>query len=106
MSRAAVWNRRLSSQRRPNLHALLSAQRRELKSVFGSQGTNNFRWDHLFVGLRQGDFERHQLAQYQSLGNECPQTTLAEITRPALQRGSLAVPLETYSNPRLEHMPG
>jgi hypothetical protein len=69
-SRASVRNRLLSFQRCPNLHALLSTQRRELKSVLCSQCTNNFRRDHLFVGLRQGDFERHRLAQCQSLGHE------------------------------------
>ena len=64
--------RRVRFQRHPNPRALRSAQRRELKSVLCSQCASNFRRDHLFVGVRQRDFERNQLAQYQSLSNERP----------------------------------
>ena len=83
-SRAAVRNRLLSFQRRPNPRPLLSAQRRELKTVLCSQCTNNFRRDHLFVGVRRGDFEHYRLAQCQSLSHEGPQTAFAEIAHPAL----------------------
>jgi hypothetical protein len=104
----APWwgNRGSFFQCRPNLAALLSAQRRELESVLCSQCTNNFCRDHLFVAVRQRDFDRYGLAQYESFSNECPQTTFAEITQPALQAKFLAVPLETNPNPRLEHVPG
>jgi hypothetical protein len=105
-SRAVAWNRGAFLQRRPNLAALLSAQRRELEPVLCSQCTNNSCRDHLFVAVRQRNFERYGFAQYESFSNECPHTTFAEITRPALQAKSLAVPLETNPNPRLERVPG
>src|SRR6266568_5890095 len=106
LSRAVVGNRGGFLQRRSNLPALLSAQRRELESVLCSQCTDNFCRDHLFVAVRQRDFEHYGLAQYESFSNECRQTTFAEITRPALQAKFLALPLETNPNPRLEHVPG
>src|SRR4029077_11378 len=71
-SRAVVRNRRLSFQHRPYPGPLLSAQRRELKSVLCSQCTNNFRRDYFFVGVRQRDVERNELAQHKSLSNESP----------------------------------
>jgi hypothetical protein len=106
LSRAVAWNRGAFLQRRPNLAALLSAQRREPESVLCSQCTNNFCRDHLFVAVGQRDFERYGFAQCESFGNERPHTTFAEITRPPLEANLLAVPLETNPNPRLEHVPG
>ena len=105
LSRNVVGNSGAFFQGRPNLPALVSAQRRELQSVLCSQCTNNFCRDHLFVAVRQRDFERYGLAQCQSFGNECPQTTFAEIAHPALQAKFRAVPLEKNLNPCLEHMP-
>jgi hypothetical protein len=61
--------------------------------------------EHIANVFRQGDFERNELAQYQSLSNERPLTTFAEITRPALQGKSLAAPLEANPKPCLEYMP-
>ncbi len=60
----APWwgNRGSFFQCRPNLAALLSAQRRELESILCSQCTNNFCRDHLFVAVRQRDFERYGFA--------------------------------------------
>jgi hypothetical protein len=84
LPRAVVGDYRACFQRRPNLPTLLSAQGRELESVLCSQGANNFCRDHLSVAVRQRDFERYGLAQYQSFGNECPQPTFAEIACPAL----------------------
>jgi hypothetical protein len=106
LSRAVAWNRGAFLQRRLNLAALLSAQRRELEPALCSQCTNNFCRDHLFVAVRQRNFERYGFAQYQSFSNECPNTTFAEITRPPQQAKFLAVTLETNPNPRLEHVPG
>lgn len=103
---AVVGNYGVSFQCRANLPALLSAQRRELKSVLRSQGTNNFRRDRLFVGVGQWDFERNQLVQYQSFADERPYSTFAEIARPALQAKLIVVPLEKNPNPCLEQMPG
>jgi hypothetical protein len=68
-------NRGAFFQRRPNLAALLSAQRRELEPVLCSQCTNNVCRDHLSVAVRQRDFESYGFAQYESFSNECPQTT-------------------------------
>jgi hypothetical protein len=84
LSCAVVRNRWAFFQRRPNLLALLSAQRHELESAFCSQCTNNFCRDHLFVAVWQRDLERYDLTQYHSLGDECRKTTFAEIARPAL----------------------
>ncbi len=106
LSRAVAGNRGSFFQRRPNLAALLSAQRRELEPVLGSPCTNNFRRDHLFVAVRQRNFERYGFAQDESFSNERRHTTFAEITRPTLQAKFLAVPLETNPNPRLERVPG
>ncbi len=72
LSRAVAGNRGSFFQRRPNLAGLLSAQRREPKSVLGSQCTHNFCRDHLFVAVRQRDFERYGFAQYESFGNAPP----------------------------------
>src|ERR1700724_4003785 len=100
LSRAVSWNRGAFFQRRPNLAALLSAQRRELEAVLCSQCANNFCRDHLFVAVRQRDFERYGFAQYESFSNARPHPTFTEITRPTLQAKFLAVPLETNPNPR------
>ena len=81
-SRAVEWNRGAFLQRRPNLAALLSAQRRELEAVLCSQCTNNFCRDHLFVAVRQWDFKRYGFAQYESFSNERPHPAFTEITRP------------------------
>src|SRR6266851_2362214 len=104
--RAVAGNRGAFLQRRPNLAALLSAQRRELEPVLCSQCTNNFCWDHLFVAVRQRDFERYGFAQYESFSNERLHPPFTEITRPPLEAKFLAVPLETNPNPRLERVPG
>ena len=101
-----VWYRRLSFQRHSNLPALFSTQRSELKSVLGSQRTNNLRRDHMSFGGRKGDFERNGLAKCQDLSNESVQATFAEITCPALHGRVLAVSLDANPNLCLKHMAG
>lgn len=105
LSRAVVTNRGAFFQRRLDLLALLGAHRCELESVLCPQCANNFCRDRLFIAVRQWDFERYGLAQYQTFSNECPQTTFAKIPRPARQAESRAVPLEKNLNRCLEHMP-
>ena len=63
-SRTVVGNHGAIFQGRLNLSALISAQRRELKSALCSQCANNFCRDHLFVAVWQRDFERYGLTQY------------------------------------------
>src|ERR1017187_1931577 len=63
-SRTVVGNHGAIFQGRLNLSALISARRRELKSVLCSQCANNFCRDHLFVAAWQRDFERYGLTQY------------------------------------------
>jgi hypothetical protein len=74
----------VSFERRLNFASLFGTQRRELKSVFGTEHTNDFRGDHLFVAVRQWNLEDHHLVEHKSFGDECPQTTFAKIPPPAL----------------------
>ena len=78
-----VGDHGVALQRCLNLPALLSAQCRELKSVLGSQYTNDSCRDRLFIGAGQRDFERNQLARHESFGNKRPQAAFAEIRAPS-----------------------
>jgi len=102
---AGVRNSWPPLHRRLNLPALLRAQGRELKTIFCSQHTYNFRRNRMLIGVRQWDFESNQFAQIQSFGNEPPETAFAEIARPPWQVKFPAIPLEANSNPRLKNVP-
>ena len=85
---------------------MLSAQRRELKSVLCSHGASNCRGNHRFVAGRQREFERNEFAQYQSFSDERPKTAFTKIARPSVQGKFLIAPLQTNPNPSLEDMTG
>ena len=74
----------MSFERRLNFASLFGTQGRELKSVFCSEHTNDFRGNHLLVAVRQWNFEDYCLVGHKSFGDECPQATFAEIPPPAL----------------------
>jgi len=74
----------VSFERRLNLASLFGTQGCELKSVFGTEHTNDFRGNHLFVAVGQWNFEDHYLVGHESFGDECPQATFAKIPPPAL----------------------
>jgi len=74
----------MSFESRLNFASLFGTQGRELKSVFGSEHTNDFRGDYLFVAVRQRNFEDHCLVGHKGFSDECPQATFAKISPPAL----------------------
>ena len=71
-------------ERRLNFASLFGTQSGELESVLGTEHTNDFRGNHLFLAIRQRNFEDYYLVGHKSFGDECPQATFAKIPPPAL----------------------
>jgi len=91
-------------QGRLNLSALFNAQCGELKPVLRAQRADNLRWNVLFAGSRERDFECDSLSALQAVSNKRVEPAFAEITCPPLQAKVVAAALQAYPNPCLKYM--
>jgi len=91
-------------QGRLNLSALFRAQSSELKPILRTQRPDNLRWNVLFAGSREHDFECDNLSTLQAVSNKRVEPAFTKITCPPVQAEVVAAALQAYPNPCLKYM--